>query len=101
MNIYFDFEVSKTPLPDTSTVKIVLEELRRFVKQRLNVLEDEMNKSDGCVVINVMGTIKDQALGLYALGYNNELRKKIMTCFSEKDFEYNYQVILKKITGQN
>jgi hypothetical protein len=86
MNIRFNFEIEALKegceINAKGDSKIITEEIRRFVKGRLIVFKEEMNKyPNGYVLID----IGKPEIRYY---YPNELALKLLSCVTEEDFKY-------------
>ena len=89
MKIVFDYELTG-PLPSNTPLETyaALNKIREFVRQRLSVLQDEINKyAEARVVINMFKTVSPYP-GIIYDGFTNNLKVKMKGCFSEQDFQY-------------
>ena len=93
MNIFFSYELDDKfrYLTDSKELVVFFNELRQFIKQRLNVLKDEIEAEEllDTKMIVIIPPTKDIVFeGLLYAGYSDQLTKKIKSCITKGDIEY-------------
>lgn len=94
MNIFYNFEVDEDIFLNDKTLEtnIYLDELKSFVKSRLRVLEQEINKEEATstkMIVLVLPVNKETSnQGMFLLGYSDNLIAKIKTCITDNDIIY-------------
>jgi len=94
MNIFYNFEVDEDIFLNDKTLEtnIYLDELKSFVKSRLQVLEQEINKEEATstkMIVLVLPVNKETSnQGILLLGYSDNLIAKIEACITDNDIIY-------------
>ena len=93
MNIFFSYELDDEfrYLTDSKELIAFFNELRQFIKQRLNVLKDEINSEEaqGTKMVVIIPPDDDIPFeGLAYAGYSEGLTKKMKSCITQADIEY-------------
>lgn len=94
MNVFYNFELDSDihiKMLENPIANTYLTELREFVKERLRVLQDEINKEEGskacCSVLMIPAKAGDEE-GIYYMGYSDKLISKMQSCLTGDDIIY-------------
>lgn len=90
MNILFDVLIANPNLPEEVTVEqnIVLDEMYSLVKERIQVLEEEIDKEETELPYKPKATIIYlRSKAIQPRGYSEQLCDKIIACFSPTDIQ--------------
>ena len=99
MNISFDIFTDHPELVNGTKEEeyVFYEELLLFVKQRLSILKDQIDREEDNELWEEKGTLICILPGnrrfINFLGYSEELRKKMIGCFSRTDFRFIFKEI--------
>ena len=99
MNIHFDIFTDHPELVNGTKEEeyVFYEELLLFVKQRLSILKDQIDREEDNELWEEKGTLICILPGnrrfINFLGYSEELRKKMIGCFSRTDFRFIFKEI--------
>ena len=99
MNIHFDIFIDHPELVNGTTEEehIFYSELLQFVSQRLSVLKDQVDWEEDNEPWEDKGTLicmlRSDHRFLGFLGYSEELRKKMLGCFSRTDLRFIFTKI--------
>ncbi len=102
MNVFFDFEVDPNPLYEKAHERTLeyQEKLKDFVRQRLNVLKEDIEREEAELKKDEDGEeIKNFTLlwrrentfipiGIHHMGYSDSLKNKMKGCFTTEDIKY-------------
>ncbi len=93
MEVLFDCEITNTKPAFSLTGELVFEEIRGFIKNRVEILKKEINNYPrGIICINLFGTLNGTnpsiPFGVCSVNFPTDLESKIESCFDEKTLEF-------------
>jgi len=98
MEILFDFEVDEIVEQPKDKNNIVIVELKRFIKQRLNPLEDEIDNAQQPDELAIMFlSFADKGLEYRLFNIPKHLHDKIKEAVTPSDMDYFLDFIGRKI----
>ena len=99
MNIHFDIFTDHPELVNGTTEEdyVFYTELLHFVEERLSVLKDQIDREEDNELWEDKGTLicilRGNGRFIDFLGYSEELRKKMIGCFSRTDLRFIFKEI--------
>ena len=93
MNLFYNFEVDDDISIKINNQEIIIffDELKKFVKSRLKVLETEINKEEALsikMIVLLLPTDLEYEQGILYIGYSKELTDKMKSCITIDDIKY-------------